>query len=379
MANKYMARLRKLEGAVTEKKDVFAHTLLTTSPSADFVFGKTHGLPLGYSCVFYGPPKGGKSVLSHMMIGWLHQSDPDAIAIKFDTEGRADGQLDDDAMKLYGIDPDRLVIIQTNSPKDIFDQIEKDIAAQCQDGAKIRLVIIDSVSSIQGRRDAGNDSVEDVTIGDHAQTVSIGLKRILFVLRRHDIALVLVCQARAEMDTTEQKRGNKFKMQAGWGLQHFAEYFLVVEKNQTVDGRKDILGNEFINEDLTDLAGKGEQTAIKIRVKMKDSSMGPKGRTGEFTFDFHKGVVNQFEEVFKLGCNRNIITRPNQLVYEFGGKQWKGKEAMYEALKNDPKLCAAIIAELKRRDAAGEYEETDKAKAARLDAAVDDDDEDDDE
>lgn len=370
MANKWMQKLLKMEGAVTESKDRFSKYVNTTSPSVNFVFGKTHGLPLGYTSVLYGPPKGGKSVVFHMMVGQLHQSDPDAIAIKIDTEYRSEGQLTPEMCAVYGIDPDRLLIIQTNSPSVVFDQIEKDVSAQCEAGCPIKLIGIDSVSGIQGRREMLTESVEKMTIGDHAQTIQIGLKRILPVIRKHDIALVLICQVRAEMDQTEQMRGNKFKMQGSFGLQHMAEYFMAVEPNRNKAGRSDLAGKEFINEDMTDLAGKGEQTAMKIRVKMKDSSMGPKGRTGEFTFDFNRGVINQYEEVFKLGVNRGIIQKPKQGYYQFGDHTWHGEANCAKALANDPALCEEIIVELKNRDLAGEYEEIDKQEAEADESAA---------
>jgi RecA/RadA recombinase len=361
MANKWVQKLQKMNGVVTEAKDRFSKPLKTFSPSVNFIYGRTHGLPFGFTSVLYGPPKGGKSVLLHMMIGWLHQTDPDAIAIKIDTEFRNDGQLDAAAMQLYGIDPDRLIVMQTNVPSEIFDQIEKDIAAMCQQGAPIKLIGIDSVSGIQGRREMTSESVEKQTIGDHAQTIQIGLKRILPVIRKYDIALALVTQVRAEMDMTEQMRGNKFKMQASYGLQHMAEYFVAVEPNLTIKGRKDELGNEFVNEGVKDLAEKGEVTAMKIRVKMKNSSMGPKGRTGEFTFDFHHGLINTHEEVFRLGTNYNIIVPGDKSGLVFGDSTWRGKEACLKALKEDANVCDAIVAELQRRDLAGDFSERDAA------------------
>lgn len=366
MANKWMQKLQKMEGVVSERKDRFKNVVKTTSPSVNFIYGKTHGLPLGYTTVLYGPPKGGKSVLAHMMAGWMHQTDPDAIVVKFDTEYRLDGQLDDQSMAVFGIDEERLLPVMTNSPTTIFDQIEKDIAANCQLGAPIKMIIIDSVSGIQGRREMNLESVEKMTIGDHAQTIQIGLKRILPVIRKHDIALVLIAQVRAEMDQTEQMRGNKFKMQASYGLQHMAEYFVEVQPNKTVGGRKDIFGREFVNESVEDLAGKGETTALKIRVKMKDSSMGPKGRTGEFTFDFHKGVVNQYEEVIRLARGRNLIVRSGSgsgTTYSFAQHNWKGEDAMIKAVMADTQLQDDIVAELIRRDLAGEYAEADAAVA----------------
>jgi len=366
MANKWMQKLLKLEGALVERKDPFSFGVATFSPSVNFVFGKNHLLPFGYTAMLYGMPKGGKSVLAHLMIGWLHQTDSEAIAVKIDTEFRSEAQLTPEMMAVYGIDPERLLIIQTNSPSACFDQIEKDIAAHCQAGAPIKLIVIDSISGVQGRREIQNESVEKQTIGDHAQTIKIGTQRILPVIRKYGIAVVLVAQARAEMDQTEQMRGNKIKAQAGFGLMHFCEYFIIVETNRTKAGRTDMAGQEFVNEDATDLAGKGEVIATKIRVKMKDSSLGPKGRTGEFTFHFHRGLVNQHEEVFKLGTARSSISNPKQGYYEFNGQTWHGEAKCLKALSEDQGLCDSIIAELKRRDRAGEYAASDTRAAAEM-------------
>jgi RecA/RadA recombinase len=367
--NKIMQQLLKQDGAVTQRKDRFSKILKSSSPSVDFTYGRGHGLPQGYTAVLYGPPKGGKSILSHMMMGAVHQADPEAIVIKYDTEFRADGQLTPSDLPIFGIDDERMVVVEGNSPVQVFDQIEKNVGAVCEANPdKVKLIVVDSISGVQGRREMGLESVEKMTVGDHAQTIQIGLKRILPVIRKYDIGLVLICQVRGELDQTEIMRGNKTKMAASWGLQHMSEYFIAVEVNKTKDGRTSLQGDALVNEDMTDLAGRAEETGIKVRCRMKENSMGPKGRTAEFTFDFHKGLVNTYEEVFKLGIGRNIVNRPNQLNYEFGGQTWKGKDSFINALKESPQLQADILAELQRRDQAGEFVHMDKVEAADLDA-----------
>jgi hypothetical protein len=155
------------------------------------------------------------------------------------------------------------------------------------------------------------------------------------------------------MDQAEQMRGNKVKMAASFALQHHAEYFVFVEQNRTKAGRTNLDGVEFKDESLGDINDNAEKIAHKIRVCMKDSSMGPKGRFGELTLDYKKGFINQHEEVFLLGTNRGVIAKPNQLTYSFGGRNWKGQGAMVEALKSEPELRDAVIKELKRRDVEG--------------------------
>ncbi len=367
MANKWAKSMGKWDGVVTKRKEVFANENLvkTFSPTFNSIFGRSHGIPGGYSVVLYGPPKGGKSVVSHLLIGWIHQNHKDGVVIKIDTEYRSDGQLDDAACALYGIDEERLVIMQTNSPSKIFDQIETKVAALCEAGAPIKAIIIDSINGIQGRREQNNDSVDKQTIGDHAYTVQIGMKRILETIRKYNITLVVIDQVRAEMDDLERKRGNKFKMQSSFGIQHIMEYFVIVEENRTADGRKDLLKNEFADKEA------GETSAMKIRFKMKDSTMAgyTKGRTGELTFDFRKGLINVNEEVFLLGLRRGVIKQDDS-SYVFGDQRWHGKPKTLAAL-NDKTLADAVIAEVIRRDMAGEFDAHDKALAG-LDELEDD-------
>jgi hypothetical protein len=366
VAKDWMKALNKLEGAVAKDVNPFARVLRTPSPSVNFTFGNTHGLPLGYTLIMFGPPAGGKSILLNSMIGQLHKDDVDGIAVKFNTELREEAQGTKNWRTIHGIDDDRYVAYDVNSPDMIFDRIEKDIAAMCQEGAPIRLVGIDSINAIQGRRSMNADTIMTQQIGDLALTLQDGFKRILPIQRKYGFAVVLTSHVRAEMDQAEQMRGNKVKMAAGFGVQHYGEYFMYVEQNRSKAGSETLLGEKLEDENNTDLMDKAEKTGHKIRVCMKKSSLGPKLRTGEFTLDYTRGIVNVHEEIFLLGVNRNVIDHPNNVTYGFGDKKWSGKPAMLQALKDEPQLGLAILSEIKRRDLAGIYAAED-AEAERSD------------
>src|SRR5512133_665824 len=192
---------------------------------------------------------------------------------------------------------------------DVFDTIEKDIPAMVQDGEDIQLIIIDSLTGIRGRRGLDQESVEGQQIGDKALTLQTGLERIIGIQRRCHIAIIMTAHVGAEMDLLEQKRGNKVKMVAGFGVQHHAEYFMFVEQNRNREGRSSLLEEEFVDASKKDMVGNEEKTGHKIRVCMKKNSLGVAGRVGEFTLDYNKGIVNVYEEVFLLGVNRGIIQK----------------------------------------------------------------------
>ena len=352
MARDWMKTLQKHEGAVLKRVDPHLNVIRSPSPSVNYTFGKGHGLPQGYSMVIGGFAKGGKSVLSYAMIGQLHKDDPTAYALKFDSEYREEGQLPDD-INMYGIDMNRYHCNMTNVPDQIFNYIVNDVDAMCQEGFPLRLIVLDSLSNIGGRRTLDANDINQNQMGDFAKTVGDGLKMILPVLKKHKISIIYTTHVQAELDPLEIKRGNKVQMSFPHKARHLIDYFTFIEANRNKDGRSDLEGNEFKNESMADATGKAEQFAHKIRLKMMDSSLGPKGRVAEFTFDYLKGIVRTFEEAFLLGVNCGVIERPNNLTYMFGDKKWAGKPAFLEALKNDPALCDAIVAEVFRRDTLG--------------------------
>jgi hypothetical protein len=329
------------------------------------MFGKGHGLPRGYSAILGGPPKGGKSLISNMFAGWIHQNDPTAYVIKVDAEFRAQVQATPEELAAdFGIDPKRFIVWQTNDPVEIFDRISNDIPAMCQEGMNLAAIIIDSANSIQGMSSSEAESVEKQFVADEARTLGRGFKRILKPIRDNNVALLVVCQVRVEMDPLEQKRGNKVRMALPFALQHFGEYFIYVEKNRNVDGRVALDGNEFLDPSAKDMDknSKGEKTAHKIKVTMKDSSCGPKGRVAEFTLGHNTGLVNTWEEVFTLGKNRGVISLEGS-TYSFGDKSWRGKEKLWDDLKSDPALSAAIVTAINEKDKRGDFAAEDAANS----------------
>jgi RecA/RadA recombinase len=369
---KFMERLLKAPGAVLTTRDVHSEVVASPSPGLNFAFGKGQGLPLGYSLLLYGPPRGGKSIICSALAGQTHQNDPDAFVVKYNTEFREDAQLDDAQRRVWGIDPDRYIGYDRNDPE-IFDHIEKDLAANCQDGMKLKLVIIDSINMMQGRRAMNADTVMQQQVGDNAATIQEGLRRILPIQRKYNFALILTSHVRSVMDKKAANASNVYlthetavRPAVSWAVQHHCEYFMFVNPAGGADGKKDMFGNEFKAEGASDMYGNEDRTGHKIRVRMMDSTIGPKGRNAEFTLDYNQGIVNVHEEVFTLGVQRGIITKPSNVMYEFDGRSWKGKEAMVLALKEDVQLQQKILQELKRRDLAGLYGDEAPSTAEKL-------------
>jgi len=354
MSKNLMAKLRKLEGAVAIDADPMTDCLKTPSPSVNWALGvRGHGLPFGYSMILFGPPKGGKSLICNAFIGQLHADDPDAVAITFNTELRGELQSSSVANRSFGIDPERFVCYDVNEPSQIFDRIENEINALCQDGLKVKLIIIDSLKGVAGRRFLNSTTVNQQQIGDQAATLQDGLQRILPIIRRNKIALLMTTHVRAEMDQVEQMRGKTVKMASAYASKHMAEFFCYVEPNQTKAGRSTLVGETLESKGMKDFRDKGDKTGHKIRFQVMGNSLGPDGRSAEFTIDYNKGIINQYEEIFILGRNSGVIEKPNNITYKYGDSSYRGKPAMLAALRDSVDLQNQILTEVYKLDLEG--------------------------
>lgn len=339
MANKWMQKLQKMEGAVQEGYSPFAreNVLRSPSPSLNWIFGKGAGLPYGYSAIFYGPPKSGKSLASYLLASQLHKDTEEGIAIRFDTEMRADAQLD----PMWGIDQDRFIAYNVNDPTQIYDRIANELSEMLDQGMPVKLIIIDSLQGMKGVKRMGKDSVADHLMGDDALTHTIGLKNILPIIRKHKIALVCTSHIRANLDAGMY--GPKEKMAGGWAQKHFFEYFIEVKKNNAS-------ADKIENDEVKDFRGKKEISGHKIYVKMADSSVGIQGRSGQFTLDYRKGLIGVGEEIATLAKSLNLVEMPNNRTYVVGDKKYTSKADFTSALEEDQELCQSLLEKIYARD-----------------------------
>lgn len=349
---KHLSKLRALEGSVTaaEGDEAVLNCLHTPSPSVNWALAQPgNGLPYGCAMVLYGPPKGGKSVFINGIIGQMHKDDTEAVAVKFDTELRSQFTVTETSLRKFGIDPERYIAYDVNEPDKVFDRIEKDIATACQEGEKIKLVIIDSMSGVQGRRSLNADSINTQQIGDQAATIKDGLLRIMPTIRKYGICLIVTAHIRAEMDMAEQMRGKKVKMQSAWAAKHTFEYFCYIEPNQSKTGKVTLAGEEFKDTEIVDFMAKDLKTGHKVRFRVEDSSFPYGGRTAEFTLDFDRGIVNQYEEVYTLAKNYGLITCTGAW-YNTEGQKFNGLVKCLEAIRDDQKLQDVLLSKVKAID-----------------------------
>jgi hypothetical protein len=111
-----------------------------------------------------------------------------------------------------------------------------------------------------------------------------------------------------------------------------------------------LAGEEFTDPTVLDFMDKSQKTAHKIRFRVEESSFAHSGRTAEFTLDYDKGLINQYEEVFTLALNYGIIQKPNNVTYQIGENKYKGLVACLTAIRDNQALCDELLESVRKMD-----------------------------
>lgn len=348
--NKWLKELKAYEDTVNFESNPKAkeNCLFSPSPSFNWIFACSGGgFPRGTGLLFSAEPKAGKSLMCQAIISQLHQDDPEAIVLYWNTECRGGYQQS----FFDGVDKDRLIMYDTNLPEDIFDRLTKDIFPLIEDGMPVKMIVIDSLTNIAGRRGKDAESVLDLTPGDKAATKQNGLERIIPFLKKHKITMLATEQKRSNMDMGNP-HAPKTKSTATWFTKHAFEYFIEIKKETAKDQRTDLLGNSFTDETVKSMkSGEGDVTGHRISFKMEASSLGTPNRQGILTIDYRKGIILKNEECFELGKNTGVISFKPPRSYSYGERKWSSKEEILTAIKEDKALYDAILEDVRLKDA----------------------------
>ena len=338
----WMKKLNKMEGAANQAHNPYeeGNVLRSTSPSLNEIFGKGCGLPFGFTAISFGPPKAGKSLIANSFVAGLHRDYPDAIAVKFNTEMREAAQTGA-FMDMWGIDKDRYMGFDVNEPQFIFDHITGPLTEMVEQGMPLKLIVIDSMEGIEGVKAANKESILGHTIGDHALTIGEGLKRILPFIRRNKIAVICTSHVRANIGGGPH--GPKTKMAGGFAQKHWFEYYIEVKRAGAAEDKKDLAGKSFEDKEKKDFKRNSELTGHKVWTKMSQSSNGVAGRSGQFTFDYNSGIINQAEEIYKLACNYKLIERPNNTTHVLNEQKFNGKAAMAKHIMENEDVAQELL------------------------------------
>ena len=266
------------------------------------------GFPFGHISEIYGSESGGKTTICLTVCGIAQKLGMTPVYI--DTEYSYSTEY---ASKI-GIDKENIIIIQPEYAEKAYTCIEAAIIG----GAK--LIILDSLGSMIPQRETQEESdIEDNQIGLMARINSKGIRRIVPMLKQHDVALIMVNQMRSKIGTmpgasTEDTPGGK-------ALKH--AYAIRLKLTRTGKDSDD------------------EPNFITTKFSVQKNKIGPPYLDGETRILFGKGI-DLLSEVVKLGIEQKVIKKSGAW-YNVGDSKIQGTDAVCEYLKNHKDIYDTII------------------------------------
>jgi recombination protein RecA len=201
------------------------------------------GLPGGRIIEIFGPETSGKTTLT------LH------IAAEFQKIGGTvafidvENALDVNYARGLGVDVESLLLNQPDNGEQVFDIIEtlsKSVSIFNSTNGKQKkplLVIVDSVAAMSPKAEL-EGTLEDGTgagMGSHARLMSLGLRRLVSVVRDPNILIIFINQTRNKIGGY----GNPETTTGGCALKFYASIRIQIKSHGKYEESKEQVGKEF--------------------------------------------------------------------------------------------------------------------------------------
>ena len=332
MTNWYSKIEKMGKGMVADAMDEIEDSFLELpSPSLNWALGG--GLVFGKKITVYGPESAGKSLIAQMAVAALHASDPEAWAIWYDSEFSFDKAY---ARKL-GIDTERLWVVQSNKPSEVFDHFYDEVWPMIQDGFPLKIFVLDSIKALRGPKEVATESVENHVMGDMSQLLNKAFRKIAEPIYKVKVLAIFVQQVNEEMDRTRQMQGHKWHVPSGQSMKHGSDWMVLVEK---VNVKK----MKTFDEDHKNMNNMPIQVGHKIRCKVeKNRVKGAPNLVAEFQLKYGVGIVNVSQEIAEMAVNLNVVKRPSKISYEFDGEKATGFAKFVELVDSKPELQRKLL------------------------------------
>ena len=278
------------------------------------------GYPKGRVIEIFGPESSGKTTLAIHAIAEAQKAG--GIAAFIDAEHAFDSYY---AQKL-GVDIDNLLISQPDNGEQALE-----IADSLIRSSAIDIIVIDSVAALTPKAEIEGD-MGDSKMGLQARLMSQALRKLTASISKTKTVCIFINQLRDKIGVVY---GNPETTTGGNALKFYASVRIDIRRTSVIkDG--------------------DEQLGTRTKVKVVKNKVAPPFKKAEFDIMFGEGI-SKMGEIIDLDVDYEII-RKSGSWFSYGDKKiGQGRDAVKEALKNDPALMEEI--ELRVREAMREGRE----------------------
>jgi recombination protein RecA len=290
----------------------------TGSITLDMALG-VGGYPKGRVIEIFGPESSGKTTLAIHAIAEAQKAG--GIAAFIDAEHAFDPYY---AQKL-GVDVDNLLVSQPDNGEQALE-----IADTLIRSSAIDIIVIDSVAALTPKAEIEGD-MGDSKMGLQARLMSQALRKLTASISKTKTVCIFINQLRDKIGVVY---GNPETTTGGNALKFYASVRIDIRRSSVIkDGE--------------------EQLGTRTKVKVVKNKVAPPFKKAEFDIMFGEGI-SKLGEIIDLGVDFEIIKKSGSWFSYGDRKIGQGRDAVKEALKNDPALMEEI--ELRVRAAMADSE-----------------------
>jgi len=277
----------------------------------------------------------GKTAFAMLMVKEFQEKFPESDVLWIDAEFSFDTKWANN----LGIDLTRLRIIRENNGAAVFtmlcgkynDKGKKSVPGVldliASKDLDVQLIVLDSIAMLIPPVEHGR-GFEEQEMAALARLLPKGFRATSELLSKSNCAMICINQAREKIG----ERIPTLTYPGGRSYRHSLS-----------------LAIEFVGSTAKDnvlFDSRGEKVGHRMLAKVQKTRGGPDKHKASFFIDFTKGVVKIGEELATLGDAYGVISRPSTVTWEFEGQSFKGKNAFYDFLDENPEARDKIVKEI---------------------------------
>jgi len=304
------------EGAIMklgEKPHVEIDSISTGSIGLDWALG-VGGLPRGRIVEIFGPESSGKTTLTLQVIAEAQKKG--GICAFIDAEHA----MDPIYAKKLGVKIDELLISQPDNGEQALEITESLVRS-----GKIDVVVVDSVAALTPK-----DEIEGEMgahhVGKQARLMSQALRKLTAIVDKSNTIVIFINQIRMQIGVMF---GNPETTPGGKALKFYTSIRIDIRRIAQIKKGEEVIGS-------------------RTRAKVVKNKVAAPFKQAEFDLIHNEGI-SQEGEILSLGEKFEVISKTGS-SYGFGEvKIGRGYDSARQFLKENPKVKAELLKEIRKK------------------------------
>jgi len=270
------------------------------------------GFPRGRIIEIFGPESSGKTTLALHAVAEAQKMG--GVCAYIDAEHA----MDPEYAKKIGVKIDQLLISQPDNGEQALDIVDSLVRS-----GKIDIIVIDSVAALTPKDEIEGD-MGAYHVGKQARLMSQALRKLTAIVAKSKTIVIFINQIRMQIGVMF---GNPETTPGGKALKFYTSVRLDIRRIAQIKKGDEIMGG-------------------RVRVKVVKNKVAAPFKQTEFDLMYNEGISKE-GEILALGEKMGLIKKSGS-SYEYNGEKiGRGYDSARTYLKENPKITATILKEIR--------------------------------